>query len=470
MRIRRCAVLFLEPREEVAFDLESLLTGGAGLRRTRRWLALAAHLDAEVEVTLEQRELLGRLSPGEWSETDTLNAGDAALVPELIDSGLVIAEEEGHADDPVRGDEGRTGHPVRDDGRPRTDGPVRDGGESRTRHRERDDVLRAGHWWPPAAMMHRLARWEGLDSVVSMEANELTTAADLRRKLGPPPPHVREYGDADDRVPLPHVEGNAFDAMLARRATCRNFDGERALPLALCAHMLQRVFAARARVRVDDDTVFLKKNTPSGGGLHPTEAYLIVRNVEGLAPGLYHYHPVDHALTPLPAPAEPLDRFALRALAGQHWFSDAPVLAVLVPRYARSFWKYRRHAKAYRALVLDSGHLSQTLYLSATELGLGAFVTSAINEVDIERGFGLDPLTEGPLAVCGFGWRAREMTTSEFDPAEEIWLHGAETEMEVEAEAEGGERTAPPAGDVPADASDDVPDDVPDDTPGNALG
>ncbi|MGO4780980.1 nitroreductase family protein, partial [Lysobacter sp. 2RAB21] len=78
-------------------------------------------------------------------------------------------------------------------------------------------------------------------------------------------------------------------------------------------------------------------------------------------------------------------------------------------------------AKAYRALVLDSGHLSQTLYLSATELGLGAFVTSAINEIDIEQAFGLDPLVEGPLAICGFGWRGEHMRTSEFDPTEEVW-------------------------------------------------
>ncbi|WCD84270.1 hypothetical protein KPP03845_100592 [Streptomyces xanthophaeus] len=395
MRIRRCTVLFLEPREEVDFDLDSLLTGGAGLSRTRRWLALAAHLDAEVEVDAPHRELLGRLSPGEWQEADSLDAEESALLAELIDSGLVIA----------------------DDGR-------------RAAHRERDEVLRAGHWWPPAAMMHRLARWEGLDSVSRMEANEMTTAADLRRKLGPPPAHAFERKDASDRVPLPRIDGNAFDAMLARRATCRNFDGERALPLALCAHMLQRVFAAQSQVRVDDDTVFLKKHTPSGGGLHPTEAYLIVQNVDGLAPGLYHYHAVDHVLERLPAPDEPLEQFARRALAGQHWFCDAPVLAVLAPRYARSFWKYRHHAKAYRALVLDSGHLSQTLYLSATELGLGAFVTSAINEVDIEHGFGLDPLAEGPLAVCGFGWRAPEMTTGEFDPAQEVWLRTADASEE----------------------------------------
>ncbi|MFJ6863386.1 putative peptide maturation dehydrogenase [Streptomyces termitum] len=387
MRVRRCAVLFLEPREEVGFDLDSLLTGGDGLSRTRRWLALAPHLDAEVEVDAPQREFLGRLSPGEWRETESLDAGEAALAAALADSGLVIADGAPHA-----------------------------------AHRERDEALRAAHWWPPAAMMHRFARWEGLDSAASMAANDMATAADLRRKLGPPPPHAPAREDATERVPLPRVGGNAFDAMLARRTTCRNFDAARPVPLELCAHMLQRVFAAQAQVRIDEDTVFLKKHTPSGGGLHPTGAYLVVRNVEGVDPGLYHYHPVDHVLERLPDPDEPLEAFARRALAGQHWFSDAPVLAVLAPRYARSFWKYRRHAKAYRALLLDGGHLSQTLYLSATELGLGAFVTSAINEVDIERAFGLDPLAEGPLAVCGFGWRARRMDTSEFDPAEEVWL------------------------------------------------
>ncbi len=33
MRVRRCAVLYLEPREEISFDLDLLLAGGDGLRR-----------------------------------------------------------------------------------------------------------------------------------------------------------------------------------------------------------------------------------------------------------------------------------------------------------------------------------------------------------------------------------------------------------------------------------------------------
>ena len=63
--------------------------------------------------------------------------------------------------------------------------------------------------------------------------------------------------------------------------------------------VLYRAFGARA---VDDyapGVQLLKKGVPSAGGLHPTEAYLLVQRVEGIAPGLYHYHPVDHALEPI---------------------------------------------------------------------------------------------------------------------------------------------------------------------------
>jgi putative peptide maturation dehydrogenase len=149
-----------------------------------------------------------------------------------------------------------------------------------------------------------------------------------------------------------------------------------------------------------------------------------VQQVEGVAPGLYHYHAGAHALEPMAGKRDgenDLHSRCLNMVAGQHWFSAAHVVVILAPRFARSFWKYRSHAKAYRALVLDVGHLSQTLYLTATELGLGAFVTSAINEAVIETEFGLDPVEEGPLAVCGFGWRGAACETMEFDPQHRVW-------------------------------------------------
>jgi SagB-type dehydrogenase family enzyme len=111
----------------------------------------------------------------------------------------------------------------------------------------------------------------------------------------------------------------------------------------------------------------------------------------------------------------------MQFLAHQDWFAAAHVIVILAPRFRRSFWKYREHAKVYRAVTLDVGHLSQTLQISATEFGLGAFVTAAINEIDIEQALELDPMQESPLAVCGFGWRAATRERMEFDPLRAVW-------------------------------------------------
>ncbi|MFP7723779.1 putative peptide maturation dehydrogenase [Lysobacter sp. A3-1-A15] len=397
MRIRRCAVLYLEPREDTAFDLGELLQGGDGIRRVRRWLALAPHLGDEVEVDAAGRELLGALSPTQWIDPGTLDAEVAAALPRLIGLGLVVTDAAGH--DALR---------------------------------QRDESLRAVHWHPLAATLHAFTRWSGVNTVRNSQDSGTETAVAMREVLGAPPVEAASVTAADDAVTLPRILPNDFDALLARRATCRNFDAQRRVPFEVFAQVLQRVFAAQAEVRVSDDLVFLKKNVPSGGGLHPMECYLIVQHAEGVAPGLYHYHATAHALEPLPVPdgrsweGDGLRGFVMDMVAQQHWFADAHVLVILAPRFDRTFWKYRHHAKGYRVVAMEAGHLSQTLYLSATEAGLGAFITGAINEVQVEQAFGLDPIHQGALAICGFGWRAQAMETAELDPGGEVWRLAAE--------------------------------------------
>ena len=43
------------------------------------------------------------------------------------------------------------------------------------------------------------------------------------------------------------------------------------------------------------------------------------------------------------------------------------------------------------------------MYLSAAELGLGAFISAALNDQAIEEVLNLEPLKEGPIAVLGVG-------------------------------------------------------------------
>lgn len=380
--------MVMEPSEVSSLDVGDLLAGGDGLRTRVEIRVWAAHLDEYRVVNPEQARWLLQCSTQRW-QTLPEDPDSQALVLSLLELELLVAEETS----PI---EPESGHALQA-------GPA------------------DGHWWPLAAIHHRHSRWQGVDSVTDMERSQLVTAHDLRQRLGSPPPAVSDQGSLPGQIGLPEVPASALESLGRRRVTCRNFDPGRSVSMAQLAAALQQTFRAHAQLEPAPGLVFLKKNVPSAGGLHPMEACLLVQRVEGLAPGLYRYHPLRHALTPVVPECELDADTARRFLAGQHWFADAAVLVVFVCRFERSLWKYRNHRKVYRAMMLDAGHLSQALYMAATECGLGAFVTSAINEVDIEKALALDPLKEGPLAICGMGWRAQERTTAELDPLQSAW-------------------------------------------------
>lgn len=411
MQLRRCAVAWLEPREVGTFALADLLAGGAGVVSRLAWFAHAPHLGAPIEVDAAHVPVLGGVGAVDWVERSALEARfGAESVAALLDAGLLLARAQ---DDVTAG---------------------------------ADAGFRAQGWHAPSAVAHAAGRWQGIDGPKGMAEQDVDTNAGLLRQHGlPPPPQQGPVSGAGDAVvALPPVPRDAFDHLLDTRATCRNYDADAELPLATFSQLMARVFGARGHAHPAPGFDVFKRTSPSGGSLHPTECFLVVQRVEGIAPGLYRYRIDGHALeavTPGIAPPQPGDvgtrasrgaesrawtaaelrAFARIAVAGQDWFADAPVLCVLAPRFHRNFWKYRNHAKAYRVCVLDVGHLSQTLQLCATEAGLGPFVTGAINEVDLERAFGMTGYEQSPLAVCGFGKRAAVLQESEFDPNRLVW-------------------------------------------------
>jgi putative peptide maturation dehydrogenase len=387
-RIRRCAVLMIEPREGLQLDLGGLLSGEDALASQMSCVALAPHLGNEVD--LEEDELVALMRIGEtpWLTREKL----ARIVPNdvvsrLLDKGLLIGDGEAHA-----------------------------------ALRERDEVVRETYWRPLSAVAHYFSRWSDTGVDEDARITRHRSIDDLVGEYGLPPPHLTTRVPQEQRLSLPPPEESGLDALFRRRATCRNFDTSVSLTQAQLSNLLQRIVGCLAITQVTTGVHGLKKSHPSGGGLHSLEPYLIVSRVHGIDTGLYHYHAGEHALEPL-APMQPAEAQSLakRFVAGQEFFADAPVHLVLVARFRRTFWKYRNHPKAYRAIVLEAGHVSQNLYLAATEADMGAYVTAAINEIDIERAFGLDPLKESPVAVCGFGPRSPTKAMMEFDPLGLVW-------------------------------------------------
>ena len=60
---------------------------------------------------------------------------------------------------------------------------------------------------------------------------------------------------------------------------------------------------------------------------------------------------------------------------------------------ARNQWKYPI-PRTYRILLMDVGHLSQTVYLLATALGLRITFTAALRDEMVEELVGCDPVHE----------------------------------------------------------------------------
>jgi putative peptide maturation dehydrogenase len=283
--------------------------------------------------------------------------------------------------------------------------------------RRRDERLTELNWNLESAVYHFAARWSGVD--LREDAADLPPpGADAVRAFvdafGMPPPAFRSLDG--DRLELPAAErdGQLYDALMRRRTT-RSFDPERPLALGDLAAVLRYVFGYHGYARLFGEITTLKRTSPSAGGFHAVEAYPLLLRVDGVPPGLYRYDGRDHVLERLaPVALSEGRELAAQFVCGQTYFADAHALVVLAVRFERAFWKYRDHQKALAAVLMDAAHLSQTLYLVCTDLGLGAFVTAAVNNADIDERLGLDGYGEGTVAVCGFGVPAAER--SPFDP------------------------------------------------------
>jgi putative peptide maturation dehydrogenase len=382
-RVRRPRYLTFFCDDAPFVDIELLLQGEVEPTSFRRILVVSAVAGEVVEITEHELEFILSTPSDGW-----LDAEDEATAHDLARRGILVSDEDNDALVALR-----------------------------QRH---DEIERVG-WSPEGAFYYFATRWREIDfrDMVGRDLSELVPSDQAMRELveryGPPPPAFYSAKNGAIReLPLCTAEGPLYD-LLERRRTARSFDSQTPLALEKLSVLLYSVFGCHGYAYLGGDEIALKRTSPSGGSLHPIEAYPLVSNVDGVEPGLYHYRGRDHALQVLKA----LDSRDVRELAtefvcGQTYFGDAQVLFLLVARFDRAFWKYRNHPKALGVVLMDAAHLSQTLYLVATDLGLGAFVTAAINDADIDEYLGLDGVHEGAVAVCGCGKPSGE--ASPFEP------------------------------------------------------
>jgi SagB-type dehydrogenase family enzyme len=250
-------------------------------------------------------------------------------------------------------------------------------------------------WNPAAGFLHFSSR----DLPFDLDLEE--TAKYMRRiaRVSPMPVPVKHY-PRSKQIPLPPPRSDGeFPATLLARRTWRRFS-RTALALSDLSTLLGLTWGIREWMPVPPLGRFALKTAPSGGALHPIEAYVVARDVAGIARGIYHYDADRHRLELIRkgATKEQIKTY----LAGQDWFSHAPAVVLMTAVFTRTQWKYK-FARAYRVVLAEAGHLCQTFCLTASWLGLAPFCTMALADSKIDDTLGIDGVTEGVLYAAGVG-------------------------------------------------------------------
>jgi SagB-type dehydrogenase family enzyme len=260
----------------------------------------------------------------------------------------------------------------------------------------RENSLQNWKAWNPAASYFHLSTKDTYAKEITPE--HIRSVEELLQRARVPLP-VKNYPRARTiRFPK-EIHYAEFPRLLRQRRTWREF-GKQPVPREALGRLLHLSFGVQEWERIPKIGRFALKTSPSAGGLHPLEAYVLVKNVRSIPNGIYHYDADGHGLQLIRGGTNSAE--VQRLLAGQWWFREAAFVVFVTAIFHRTQWKYD-YARAYRAVLAEAGHLCQTFCLTATWLGLAPFCTMALADTQIEKVLRVDGISESVLYAMGAG-------------------------------------------------------------------
>ncbi|WP_082393451.1 SagB family peptide dehydrogenase [Nocardia arizonensis] len=215
-----------------------------------------------------------------------------------------------------------------------------------------------------------------------------------------PQPPARKPAYPGEPIALPRPDLGALrtgdpslTAVLEDRVSTRAFDDAAPMTVAQLGELLYRTARSRGvRSEVEGEEL-VSKPYPSGGGVYELELYPVIRNVAGIAAGMYHYDSHEHVLRPVAAADSPgvakLVKSTTATLVGG---AEPQALVVVSARSGRVMWTYEQ--VSYAVILKHVGVLTQTMYLVATAMGLGVCAQGFVDTAAFVTAAGVDELEE----------------------------------------------------------------------------
>jgi SagB-type dehydrogenase family enzyme len=225
--------------------------------------------------------------------------------------------------------------------------------------------------------------------------------SDQNRGL-PQPPLQLDYDRSQRLIDLPRPETvqvatvDLRQAIEARRSLRRYSQA----PLSL-AELSFLLWCTQGVKEVADRAVTLR-TVPSAGARHAFETYLLINNVDGLAPGVYRFLALEHKLIEVdlnPSIADLITEACWR----QQFVRASAVTFIWTAVAYRMTWRYGQ--RGYRYLHLDAGHVCQNLYLAAEAVHCGVCAIAAFNDEAINELLELDGEEQFVIYLATLGKR-----------------------------------------------------------------
>jgi SagB-type dehydrogenase family enzyme len=206
----------------------------------------------------------------------------------------------------------------------------------------------------------------------------------------------------------PSQPASGVAKLLRERHSMRDFDDRRPITLA----ELSRFLDATARVQSELKTTldpegggpvltYTVRPYPSGGASYELELYLAVDTCDGLPRGFYHYDAGGHALAPIDVRTHEFEALLKGAQLAMEAAAAPQILITIAARFGRISWKYS--SIAYALILKDVGVLIQTLYMMATDMGLGGCAIGSLNIELFAKMTGIEFHVEGPVGQFAIG-------------------------------------------------------------------
>jgi len=192
-------------------------------------------------------------------------------------------------------------------------------------------------------------------------------------------------------LPEPLKESDfSIEEAIEKRRSVRSFEDE-----SITLQEVSQILWAAQGITGEDGGF---RSAPSAGATYPIEVYLVVKKVEDLDPGVYHFSPKEHFLKKIVKGEKGVD--LKNSALGQTFIEEASVSIVFTAVYERTKDRYGERGEMY--VHMEAGHAAQNIYLQCQSLGLGTVVVGAFNELEVREIIDA-PAEEKPLYIIPVG-------------------------------------------------------------------